>query len=132
MVAQNLKFYRDKKGFSQAQVAEKLAIDQSQYCKLESGQLKLSADMLEKIATILDVDIKDLYAQAPVTNIQNQHNQQNMTGQHFNVNVSPMETIAKSFEIIATKQDAIINLLLEQSKQNTTIIKYLLDSKHGS
>ena len=50
-----LKKIRMLSGFSQALVAEKLAITQASYARIELGQTKLTADRIVELAKIFDV-----------------------------------------------------------------------------
>jgi transcriptional regulator with XRE-family HTH domain len=58
---QNIRTIRKQKGISQESVAYDLGIDYSTYGKIERGQIALTVDRLEKIATILDVTVQELY-----------------------------------------------------------------------
>lgn len=67
----NIKFYsmekiklietRKQKGISQQQIAEHLCIDVSNYSRREKGQVKISSNEWEKIATLLKVPIEEIY-----------------------------------------------------------------------
>ena len=52
----NIKKLREKKGFSQKFVAEKLGINQSTYGKLERDESSITLDRLYKIADVLEED----------------------------------------------------------------------------
>ncbi|MDR2836075.1 MAG: helix-turn-helix domain-containing protein [Bacteroidales bacterium] len=52
---------RKKKGLSQTNMAEKLCIDESNYCRREKGQLKIHSSEWEKLAQILGVSVEDIY-----------------------------------------------------------------------
>jgi len=58
---QNIRTIRKQKGISQESVAYDLGIDYSTYGKIERGQIALTVDRLEKIATILGVTVEELY-----------------------------------------------------------------------
>jgi transcriptional regulator with XRE-family HTH domain len=58
---QNIRTIRKQKGISQESVAYDLGIDYSTYGKIERGQIALTVDRLEKIATILKVSVEELY-----------------------------------------------------------------------
>ena len=52
---------RENKGFSQKYVAEKLYMDESNYCRREHGQTKISLSEWKKLAEILGVSIEDIF-----------------------------------------------------------------------
>ncbi|MCL1943404.1 MAG: helix-turn-helix domain-containing protein [Candidatus Azobacteroides sp.] len=56
----NIRKIREKKGFSQEFIAEKLGINQSTYGKLERDMSNVTLDRLFKIADILEEDITSL------------------------------------------------------------------------
>lgn len=60
LLANRLHELREKKGLSQAQMAEILGVGDSMYCRIEKGNRPLKSEQLEKAANILDVDIKEL------------------------------------------------------------------------
>lgn len=64
---QNIRTIRKQKGISQESVAYDLGIDYSTYGKIERGQIALTVDRLEKIATILAVTVQELYKWHEVT-----------------------------------------------------------------
>ena len=52
---------RRHKGYSQMYMADKLCIDESNYCRREKGQSKISSDEWKKLAKILEVPIEDIF-----------------------------------------------------------------------
>ncbi len=61
MIGSNIKKYREQKGLSQAELAEKIGFERSSVAKWENGSLKPYAETLQAIATVLDVPIQKLY-----------------------------------------------------------------------
>lgn len=57
---------REIRGYSQEYVAAKLNIAQNTYSKIETSQTKLTAEMLEKIAAILEVSMNDILSEEPI------------------------------------------------------------------
>ena len=51
---------REKKGYSQEYMADKLDINQATYARLENEETKITLDRLYKISEILEVNILDL------------------------------------------------------------------------
>ena len=57
----NVKFYRDKKGFSQRQLAIQADCTDGTIGQIESGKAKPSFDMIVKIANALQIHPADLF-----------------------------------------------------------------------
>ena len=57
-IAYRISQLREKKHFSQKQLAEKLDTTQSVIARIESGQQNLTTDTLQKIASIFDKRLK--------------------------------------------------------------------------
>lgn len=57
----NLKFYRKKKHLSQEQLSENLSISVKHLSKIERGLTFVSADLLEKLSSSLDVSVAALF-----------------------------------------------------------------------
>lgn len=60
MPGTRIKKYRELCGFSQAQMAEKLHITQSTYCRIEQKEENLTIRQLKEIALILNVQVIQL------------------------------------------------------------------------
>lgn len=58
--------FRKRKGYTQAQMAEKLEISRSSYSNYESGNRSPNLDGLERISEILDCSLDELFGKAPV------------------------------------------------------------------
>lgn len=59
-VANNIRKLRLSKGWSQADISQKIHKSQSAYAKIENGITKVDYDMLEELAKIFEVNIADL------------------------------------------------------------------------
>jgi transcriptional regulator with XRE-family HTH domain len=76
-VSDKIRQIRTQKGLSQDYMATQLEIHQSTYSDIENGHSDLKISTLEKIAEILDVDIKIFFGSDSIVYIQNnQENQQ--------------------------------------------------------
>jgi len=53
----HIKRIREQKGYSQEFMSKQLNISQATYARMESQEIKISIDRLQKIADILEVDI---------------------------------------------------------------------------
>ncbi len=56
-----IKELRTAKGLKQSDIADKLDMERSNYTRIENGKQSPTHKNLEKIALILDVNIKDLF-----------------------------------------------------------------------
>ncbi len=61
-----IKDVRERKGLKAKYVADKLDMSASQYCDLEKGRKKLTADLVVKIANILEIKTDDILCPAPL------------------------------------------------------------------
>lgn len=59
--ANKLKKLRQQKGLTQADVATKAAINTNTYAKIERGEQAATVIMLEKIARVLGVEVRDVF-----------------------------------------------------------------------
>jgi len=72
---------REMRGLSQENVADSLNISQSTYSLYESNKVNISAEMLEKIAGILNVSPLDIMSQQPaIINFQSNQGTQQAIG----------------------------------------------------
>lgn len=103
-----IKQCRERQGFSQEFVAEKLKITQSSYAKLESGVVKITLDRLQKITEILELDINELInsKDQPIFNL---YNNKEAVGQNITENLYEYNKEAISL-LIVEKDKRIENL----------------------
>ena len=67
-IRKQIRLLREKSGFSQSEMAVKLHMDERNYKRIESGEKKtFDIELLDKIATVLDVSIPDLIAESSPT-----------------------------------------------------------------
>lgn len=52
---------RDKKGITQAQMAEQMGMSRTGLVNLEAGRRRISLNQIHAIASILNISIKDLF-----------------------------------------------------------------------
>ena len=60
MLSENIKEYRKQKGYTQETLAQALNVVRQTVSKWEKGYSVPDADMLEKLADILEVSVSDL------------------------------------------------------------------------
>ena len=59
--AARLRTLRQERGLTQAEVAGKAAINTNTYAKIERGEQAATVKMLEKIAQVLGVEVRDVF-----------------------------------------------------------------------
>ena len=87
MIKQKLISKRKEKGLSQEEMAFRLGIEQSQYCRRESGKTKISKKEWEAMAKVLDTSLEEIYEpQDDVYVINNENANEEYSGSqnHFN------------------------------------------------
>lgn len=61
-IGAKVKLLRKKAGFTQQQLADYLAVDQSLIAKVEKGERSLSSDALQRLASLFCCPLRDLVA----------------------------------------------------------------------
>ena len=74
MQKEKLRSVRKRKGYTQQQIADVLATDVSNYCRKESGDVKIIHEEWSKIADFLDVPLEEIYQEEEATTIINNNN----------------------------------------------------------
>lgn len=64
ILIKQLKFYREKRNFSQDFIAEHIGITQPLYNKIENGSREMTINTLVKVTEILDISMDSLFAEA--------------------------------------------------------------------
>lgn len=67
MIKEKLIQARNKKGFTQQQIADYLCLDVSNYNRREKGQIKVSLKEWDKLAEILDVEVEEIFESEEAT-----------------------------------------------------------------
>ena len=60
-VTNNLKKLREQCGFNQSQIANFIGVDQSLISKIESGDRKITIDVLEKLCTLYGITMSEIH-----------------------------------------------------------------------
>ncbi|GHV83713.1 hypothetical protein AGMMS50212_10530 [Spirochaetia bacterium] len=66
LLADNIRTYRHKLGLSQGKLAEKVNTATNYIALIEGAKKFPSANMLERIAASLEIDVPELFALAPI------------------------------------------------------------------
>ena len=83
MKKQRLIDIRTAKKITQQEMADKLCLHNSSYCKYENGQTKINSQMWEKIAKILGVSWVDIFEEEQMQVL---INKDNATGTNWGIN----------------------------------------------
>jgi len=111
---------REKKGFSQEFVAEKLGINQSTYGKLERDMSNMTLAKLYKIADVLEEDITNLLDIGKKNIFSNQTNQGNGYVETINNDYKSMvEELKLAYEKMLAIKDEQINFMKSFISKNS-------------
>ncbi|MDR1876577.1 MAG: helix-turn-helix domain-containing protein [Flavobacteriaceae bacterium] len=115
-IGENIRRFRELRGYSQEYMAHELDLTQSAYGKIEKETVKITVDRLQKIADILEVDLANLI-NSKNQNIFNQYNNQiaNANGHVENQYLEKTEAYEKLIKSLEA-QIALLQKLLEKSK----------------
>jgi transcriptional regulator with XRE-family HTH domain len=72
----NLKEIRESKGFTQNQMAEKMAMEQTTYSKKERGISPINANEWKRLSEIFEIPIEDLHKIKCPLSTKNEHKNQ--------------------------------------------------------
>lgn len=67
LMGKNIHLLRENAGFTQSNIAQFLGVDQSLISKVEKGERTLTADMIEKLASLFAVNVEEFEKEDIVT-----------------------------------------------------------------
>jgi len=83
MVGQNIKRFREEKGFSQEQLAERLNVTRQAVSNWENGKTQPDINTLHNIAGILEISIEELiYGEKQEKTVVHNHTHQHIDNKH--------------------------------------------------
>jgi len=106
-IGKRIRTYREERGFSQEELAEKLHISRSTYQRIENGETNSWINHIEKICNSLEVKIDDIlkpeegYTQINRENSANENSSNNMIQNQTNNFHAPDKLIESLHEHIA-------------------------------
>lgn len=114
-IVNRVRAQRDKKGFSQEYMANKLQMAQSNYAKLERGETKLSVERLLEIAKTLEIDVLELLPSrsSHVFQIHDNPNSANGYIEQYHAGTKDL------YEKLLAEKDRVIALLEAQLVKNS-------------
>ncbi len=128
-IGEKIRYFRDKKGYSQEYMAQKLDISTKTYNSLETEKTKVSLEKVQKIAKLLEIDWLELLSygekitQINTGDVEGDNNQINVYDTNKDLtqeNEKLRQTISHQAEKIAWLESKIadlqkINALLEKA-----------------
>lgn len=103
-IGKKLRTLRAEKGFTQEKMADLLKIPQATYSNLENNKGKLDLKLIEKIASIYEIDVIDILKEDGLTF----YNQKNKGGNNGLVINQLSEKLIEQYEIRLREKDEII------------------------
>ena len=76
-IGNNLRTIREKKNYSQQEVADFINIDRKTYINWESGKTDIKSSFIPKLAEFFKADIKEFFKEKTSSIVINQHNLDN-------------------------------------------------------
>ncbi|MGG5207454.1 helix-turn-helix transcriptional regulator [Chryseobacterium sp. MIQD13] len=112
-IGKRIRKYREEKGISQEELAEKLHISRSTYQRIENGETNSWVNHIENICTSLDVTMEDIlkpeegYTQINRENTANENSSNNMIQNQTNNYNTPEKLIEQYEERIKELKDQV-------------------------
>jgi len=123
-VFEKIRFYRQIKGWTQENIAEKLDMSPSGYGSIERGDTDVSLSRLEKIAEVLEIELSDLFnlEEKQIFNFGGTHNN------HHQIWYSHLSQDQMQLKYEFEKQQLIIDKLQQENLYLKEIIELLKKS----
>jgi len=120
-IGSNIKRIRGQKGYSQEFMALQLNISQASYARMESQEIKLSIDRLQKIADILEIDISIFFKVSKIETHEQINNEDTYNRSCIeNLRIENKETLKKLIQTLENENEHLkteIKLLFELIKK---------------
>ena len=131
MIGEKIKLLREKKGFTQKEIAEHLNISQSTYARIETGESNSWASYLERLCSLFEVSPSELFNTD--TFILNQRNGRDSHNGYiinqlseklidqYEARIAQCEGVIAEKDAALNKQESMINELREQLKKESRV-----------
>jgi len=118
MYGDRIKYYRKQKGFSQAEMANKLNIEPAAYSKIETNRTRLATEVLEKISVILDVSPLAIMKEDPIV-------------VNFNEGANNHGTVNSwiNAETVFTYQKELVDIIIASRDSEIMTLKITVDNQ---
>ncbi|TAH07035.1 MAG: XRE family transcriptional regulator [Sphingobacteriia bacterium] len=127
MHGNKIRMVRLGRGMTQEIVAQKIGTTQNAYSKIETGNVKISDEVFDKLANIFGVSVEDLKSPEPV--IINFHNSPQSSSYNKGEINYTSEHILEQLTLQLKEKDNQMNQLLQQMKELIIQQKILIESK---
>ncbi|RKS97944.1 helix-turn-helix domain-containing protein [Chryseobacterium defluvii] len=105
---EKLRTLRKQRGYTQEYMSKIISTDVSNYCRKESGEVKIFDDEWEKLAKALDVSVEDIKEER---NAQIQHNENSTLHDNSSINYNQFCNVPN---YLLESQQEYINLLKKE------------------
>lgn len=113
---------RRKNGFTQAQLAEKIGIKQSNYAKIEKGDIQITIERLFEIAKVFEVSVVELLGVESVASVDNSKELEELKKE--------IDFLKREKEILENEKDKLeANKFVYQAIVETTYDEVDIDNK---
>lgn len=123
-IGKRIRKYREEKGISQEELAEKLHISRSTYQRIENGETNSWVNHIQNICTSLEVSVEDIlkpeegYTQINKENSANENSSNNMIQNQTN-NYNTSEKLIEQYE----ERIEELKLQVKELKEEIKILK---------
>ncbi|MDQ1806243.1 helix-turn-helix transcriptional regulator [Chryseobacterium sp. CKR4-1] len=112
---EKLRSLRKKRGYTQEYMSNILSTDVSNYCRKESGDVRIFDDEWEKLAKALDVPVEEIKEERPANAIQNNDNSTfsdnaasiNFNNTYYNVPNQVMDNLQDYIKLLKEQVEAL-------------------------
>ena len=130
MIGKKIRLLREKKGFTQEEVAKHLHILQSTYARIENGKGNSWASYLDKICSLFDISASDLFNTD--TFILNKNKGDDLNGyiikqlsekliDQYEARIAEKDTVIKEKDTVIKEKEILIKELRERLKKESKI-----------
>ena len=119
MISEKIRSLREKKGFTQEEIAEHLHISPSAYARMERGESNSWASHLERLCSLFDISASELFNTDTLIlnqkNVKSNNNNNGYTINHLS------EKLIDQYEARIAEKDDIIEELKERLKKESRV-----------
>lgn len=124
-VNDKIRFLREKQGWSQEYMSEKLNMSTNGYSKIERGETRLTIPKLEQISEVFDIDILELMTLGERNILFFQESDNNFSNSIINASQDLASEILRLKEAIAYKDEIIAqkNAVIEAQQRENELLR---------
>jgi len=127
LLHEKLSVFRNFRGLTQEEMAEKLNMSLSGYAKIERGETRLQTNKLEKIVAALEIELKDFisFDEKMVFNASFSHHAENNQQNCYINSAKDLTHEIEKLQLIVKQKDEENKLLREQNCQLKEMIELM-------